>query len=87
MIRGYRHLGPDPVALRADVARDARPGAPLCLASSRPIINGHLAPTLRGCQAARTTLPTGSIRQPLPIKVAVGPVGGPSSRHPKAQNP
>jgi len=87
MSRGQRHPGHDPVALRAGVAREARPCALRRPATSRPIIVAAIAPVPPWLQAARAALPASSVRQPVPIRTAIGPVGGPLSSRPNAQNP
>jgi hypothetical protein len=87
MSTGHLLPGPASVALRAGVAQDARPCALRRPATIRPIIVAAIAPVPPSLQVPRAALSTGGIRQPVPIKAAIGPVGGPSISRPKAQNP
>jgi len=87
MSKGHRHPGPDPVALRADVPPDAMPCALGRPATFRPIIVAAIAPAPPWLKAARSVLLAGSVRQPVPIRTAVDPVGAPSSRGQTAQTP
>lgn len=87
MSRGCRHPGPDPVALRADVAREAIACVPRHAATTGPISDSPFALAPRWFPAARAALPTGGIRQPGPIRAAVGPVEDPASSGPETQSP